>query len=95
MAGRRTKRAVSPPVDPPILVASGVGKAIDGNVLLRPVDVSVAPGRCVVLRGENGSGKTTLLRILAGTMNPSEGARRWTAPRPTSATRRCARTSPP
>ncbi len=73
MAGRRTKRAVSPPVDPPILVASGVGKAIDGNVLLRPVDVSVAPGRCVVLRGENGSGKTTLLRILAGTMDPSEG----------------------
>jgi ABC-type multidrug transport system ATPase subunit len=61
-------------VDPPILVASRVGKAIDGNVMLRPLDVSVAPGRCVVLRGENGSGKTTLLRILAGTMDPSEGS---------------------
>ena len=74
VAGRRTKKAVSPRVDPPILVASGVGKAIEGNVLLRPLDVSVALGRCVVLRGENGSGKTTLLRILAGTMDPSEGS---------------------
>jgi ABC-2 type transport system ATP-binding protein len=73
VAGRRPKRAASSPVDPPVLVASKVGKAIDGNVLLRPVDLSVAAGRCVVLRGENGSGKTTLLRILAGTMEPSEG----------------------
>jgi ABC-type multidrug transport system ATPase subunit len=59
--------------DPPIVVATKVGKAIEGNVLLRALDVSVSPGRCVVLRGENGSGKTTLLRILAGTMDPSEG----------------------
>jgi ABC-type multidrug transport system ATPase subunit len=56
-----------------VLVASGVGKAIDGTVLLRPVDLRVRPGECVVLRGGNGSGKTTLLRILAGTMDPSEG----------------------
>ena len=74
VAGKRAKRAASTPVDPAILVASRVGKAIDGNVLLRPLDVSVAPGRCVVLRGENGSGKTTLLRILAGTLDPSEGS---------------------
>jgi ABC-2 type transport system ATP-binding protein len=74
VAGRRAKRGASTQVDPPILVASRVGKAIDGNVLLRPLDVSVAPGRCVVLRGENGSGKTTLLRILAGTLDPSEGS---------------------
>ena len=58
---------------PVSLVAAGVGKAIDGNVLLRPTDVQVGSGQCVVLRGENGSGKTTLLRILAGTMDPSEG----------------------
>ena len=74
MAGRREKRAASTKGDPPILVAARVGKAIDGNVLLRPLDVAVAPGRCVVLRGANGSGKTTLLRILAGTMDPTEGS---------------------
>lgn len=60
-------------VEPVSLVATGVSKAIDGNVLLRPIDVAVGSGQCVVLRGENGSGKTTLLRILAGTMDPSDG----------------------
>lgn len=73
MVGRRGKRAARTDVDPPILVATSVSKEIGGNVLLRSVDLSVASGRCVVLRGENGSGKTTLLRILAGTMDPSEG----------------------
>ena len=56
------------------LTASGVGKQIDGNVLLRPTDLVVGSGECVVLRGPNGSGKTTLLRILAGTLEPSEGS---------------------
>ena len=59
---------------PVTLTATGVGKEIDGNVLLRPVDVAVTSGQCVVLRGENGSGKTTLLRILAGTLDPSSGS---------------------
>src|SRR6185312_15475046 len=56
------------------LTASGVGKQIDGNVLLRPTDLVVGSGECAVLRGPNGSGKTTLLRILAGTLEPSEGS---------------------
>ena len=56
------------------LEAAGVGKDIDGNVLLAPVDLAVTSGECVVLRGENGSGKTTLLRILAGTLEASEGS---------------------
>ncbi|MDQ2961193.1 MAG: ABC transporter ATP-binding protein [Candidatus Dormibacteraeota bacterium] len=60
-------------VTPATVVATGVGKSIDGNVLLRPIDLSVPEGRCVVLRGENGSGKTTLLKILAGTLEPSKG----------------------
>ncbi|MGN6634667.1 MAG: ABC transporter ATP-binding protein [Oryzihumus sp.] len=58
---------------PVSLVATGVGKAIDGSVLLRPIDLAVSSGECVVLRGENGSGKTTLLRILAGMTIPSDG----------------------
>lgn len=58
---------------PVTLTATGVAKEIDGNVLLRPIDVAVSSGQCVVLRGENGSGKTTLLRILAGTLDPSSG----------------------
>jgi ABC-2 type transport system ATP-binding protein len=56
------------------LEATGVGKDIDGNVLLSPIDLAVSSGQCVVVRGENGSGKTTLLRILAGTLEASEGS---------------------
>lgn len=55
------------------LEAAAVGKHIDGNVLLAPIDLAVSSGECVVVRGENGSGKTTLLRILAGTLEASEG----------------------
>ena len=55
------------------LVATGVDKAIDGSVLLRPTDLAVSSGECVVLRGQNGSGKTTLLRILAGMITPTHG----------------------
>lgn len=56
------------------LEASGVGKHLDENVLLAPIDLAVSSGECVVVRGENGSGKTTLLRILAGTLEASEGS---------------------
>ena len=59
---------------PATLRAAGVGKQIEGNVLLHPTDLTAASGECVVLRGPNGSGKTTLLRILAGTLEPSEGS---------------------
>ncbi len=79
MFARRRQATAEPGPDgagtpgPVTLSAAGVGKQIDGNVLLRPVDLTVTSGKCVVLRGENGSGKTTLLRILAGTLEPSEG----------------------
>ena len=58
---------------PVTLSATGIAKHIEGNVLLRPVDLTVTSGECVVLRGENGSGKTTLLKIIAGALEPSTG----------------------
>ena len=78
MFSRRRQAASEPgpsPLQSPVtLTANGVGKQIDGNVLLRPTDLTVGSGECVVLRGANGSGKTTLLRILAGTLEASEGS---------------------
>lgn len=37
----------------------------------------IRPGNALVLHGTNGSGKSTLLRMLAGLMQPSEGAVLW------------------
>ena len=39
--------------------------------ILRNVDISLYPGKCILLSGNNGSGKTTLLKIIAGLEAPS------------------------
>ncbi|WP_235432493.1 ABC transporter ATP-binding protein, partial [Nostocoides japonicum] len=57
----------------PRVVADGVTKRIGEVTLLAPTSMKVPPGTCLVVRGPNGAGKTTLLRILAGTLEPTEG----------------------
>ncbi|MGE0864405.1 MAG: ABC transporter ATP-binding protein [Vicinamibacterales bacterium] len=44
------------------------------NPVLKGVSFEVRPGEIVGLAGPNGSGKTTTLRIIAGLLNPDEGA---------------------
>jgi ATPase subunit of ABC transporter with duplicated ATPase domains len=46
----------------------------DGRVLLDEVSFRVADGAKVALVGANGAGKTTLLRLVAGDLDPQEGA---------------------
>jgi polar amino acid transport system ATP-binding protein len=41
----------------------GVTKAFGSNVVLRDLDLDVAPGERVVIIGPSGSGKTTILRV--------------------------------
>lgn len=43
------------------------------RIVFTGLSASLAPGSCLIVRGENGSGKTTLLKILAGLLPASEG----------------------
>jgi ABC-type multidrug transport system ATPase subunit len=57
-----------------LLAARGVARRFGSRVALLPTDVTLAEGEVVALVGPNGAGKSTLLAILAGALEPSEGA---------------------
>ncbi len=46
---------------------------IDGQVVLKGIDLDIYENEFVTLLGPSGCGKTTLLRILGGFLEPSEG----------------------
>ena len=65
----------------PVLRAAGLRKSYrsgDATLeVLRGVDLAVAPGESVSIRGESGSGKSTLLNLLAGLDRPDAGQLWW------------------
>ncbi len=65
----------------PVLRASGLRKNYrSGDVtieVLRGVDLTLAAGESVSIRGESGSGKSTLLNLLAGLDRPDAGELFW------------------
>jgi putative ABC transport system ATP-binding protein/lipoprotein-releasing system ATP-binding protein len=64
-----------------------------GDILLevlRGVDLDIAAGESVSIRGESGSGKSTLLNLLAGLDAPDSGAVEWEGSADTGAGRRAA-----
>jgi len=77
----------------PILTARGLTKKyLSGTQrleVLRGVDLDVAAGESVAIRGESGSGKSTLLNLLAGLDAPETGSLAW-AGAPADAGRRAA-----
>jgi predicted ABC-type transport system involved in lysophospholipase L1 biosynthesis ATPase subunit len=56
--------------------------------VLRGVDLDIAPGESVSIRGESGSGKSTLLNLLAGLDAPDSGSVAWDGSADTGARRR-------
>lgn len=58
----------------PALAAEGLTLSWDGeHVVVRGVDVTVAPGEVCCLVGRSGCGKTTILHALAGLTTPVSG----------------------
>jgi len=56
-----------------LLRAAGLEGQRGERVLFRGLELSLAPGDIVWLRGRSGRGKTTLLRLLAGLATPAGG----------------------
>ena len=65
----------------PVLRAAGLSKTYPSGDktlgVLAGVDLSVAAGESVSIRGESGSGKSTLLNLLAGLDRPDAGELFW------------------
>ena len=57
----------------PVLEASSLAFAYNGDPVIDDVSLSVAPGEFVALVGPNGAGKSTLLRLLLGLLQPTSG----------------------
>lgn len=58
----------------PKLEWRNIRKAFDGKVVLSDLDLSVAPGRSLVIIGGSGQGKSVTIKIAAGLM-PADGGR--------------------
>ncbi|MBV8586401.1 MAG: sugar ABC transporter ATP-binding protein [Verrucomicrobia bacterium] len=59
--------------DGPTLLAEGLSKSYDNNLVLSDVSLAVNPGEVLAVVGENGAGKSTLSGIIAGLTQPDAG----------------------
>lgn len=63
--------------EPVLLQAAGLAARRGRRLLFKGLDLELAPGALVWLRGANGVGKTSLMRLLAGLAQPEAGSIHW------------------
>ena len=61
------------PPNEPLLSVRGLTCGVNGRTLFGGIDLTLAAGDLVEVRGPNGSGKTTLLRCIAGLFTEEAG----------------------
>jgi phospholipid/cholesterol/gamma-HCH transport system ATP-binding protein len=66
-------RPVSGKNDSPMIAVRGLVKKIDGQEILRGIDLNVAVGETLALIGRSGGGKSVLLKHLIGLIRPDAG----------------------
>lgn len=65
------------PLNTPGLVLDSVTCSRGGRTLLSGLNLQLAPGQWLQVRGANGAGKTSLLRLISGLLPPEAGEVRW------------------
>src|SRR4051812_20116041 len=71
--------ALAAMVDAPLfpVAARGLGVRLGAHDTLRDIDLDIAGGDRLVIRGANGAGKSVLLRTLHGLIAPTTGSLTW------------------
>jgi ABC transport system ATP-binding/permease protein len=59
----------------PLLQLTGISLTFGGDPVFDGLDLVIQPGDRVALVGRNGSGKSTLMKVMAGLVEPDQGAR--------------------
>jgi len=59
----------------PLISLQDADIAYDDHIVLRALNLNIAPEERIALIGPNGAGKTSLMKLLAGALAPSQGVR--------------------
>jgi iron complex transport system ATP-binding protein len=56
-----------------MIKAKNIGYSIGNKFLVKDISLKILPKEFIVIMGANGAGKSTLLKMLAGSLQPTEG----------------------